>query len=124
MKRISTIQNVSHARSFCAGRRGVAFVGGFCVDGIAADARILNFSPVPIIRKFPAALREPAGLRNKSYQPRRNHASIASRWRPPARSSAFRRGSLDWPKQFSQAEFVGLKSPGPKWAGRNLSEGI
>jgi hypothetical protein len=124
MKRIATIHNVSLERSFCAGRSGVAFGGGFRAEAIAAGRRILNFSPVRIIRKFLAALRAPAGLRNKSYQPRRNHTSIASRWRPPARSSAFRRRSLDWPQQFFQAEFVGLKSPGPKRAGRNPSEGI
>jgi hypothetical protein len=120
MNKTTTNRMFSQKRSLCAGDSGVMATA---VAGISRRPRIYNFSPVPIIRKFPAAPSALAGLRNKSHQPRHHHhTSTACRWRPPAPKAASRHGPPGWPKQFFQAEFVGLKrSRQPALSGRNQS---
>jgi hypothetical protein len=110
MKTIITNRISSPTRSLCAGTgmMAVSAADPFRAAGIGRRPRIFNFSPVPIIRPFPAALSALAGWRNKSNQPHRNLTSTAGRWRPPGRAAS-RHGPLGWPKQFFLAEFVGLK---------------
>jgi len=110
---------VSLKRSVCAGHAEVQAVADFRgegVCGVCEGPRPIKFSPVPLIQKFPTARKTPSGLRNKSDKPPRNHTAIACRWRPPSRK--------DRAKTILSAEFVGLKSPSSKRAGRNPSEGI
>jgi hypothetical protein len=112
MKRLTTNRNSSLVRSLCAGPGGVraaAVTKFFRAAAMPAGSRLLNFSPVPIIRKFPAALGALAGLRNASNKPHRNRMSTASRWRPPARKVASRHGPPGWPEQFLRSEFIGLQ---------------
>jgi hypothetical protein len=88
MKFIITQCRLSLERSFCDGSGEVMTAGEW------SPRCRHNFSPVPIIRKFPAALTAPAALRNKSDKLHRNRTSTASRWRPPASPDASRREPL------------------------------
>jgi hypothetical protein len=109
MKRIITNRMFGPERSFCAGVGGMAVADHFRANGISRCSRFLIFSPVPIIRQLLAALKTPAGWRNKSNQPHRNLTSTAGRWRPPD-GRAFRCRPLAWRKRFYRAEFIGLGS--------------
>jgi hypothetical protein len=102
MKPITTSRFLSQERSVCDGHGAVISANGFCAASGLPRAHFFNFSPVSIIRKFPAALNPPAGLRNASNKLHRHRMS-------PARTSASRREPPAGRKRFHRSEFIGLE---------------